>query len=509
MALWLLAATSVHAGFLDGIKKIGGGVAEAVGGAVDATVNVTTSAVKSVYVSPTTADEVKPGTNKHVSTSTVIASPATAIESPVANIGSSSAIQDNASYAKDRADLEERLQSFRFREDFQSIESVAEKNRIANRVNVAKSNLRRLPHKADGNASQQLRKMLDEESEIVAAVKDVINKESEERVAREKTAATAREFAVKQQAEHEAREKAEREAREKAEAEARELAAKQQAEREAREKAAREVRAKADAKVHEPATMRVSENNKDVAVPATAAATQESSGAAPESCEASTPAVNESEVSLVEWKTLFITLGIWLLIVGIGCAVAFFSKKPSADEIPQRLRKCYFINKLDYVPAMLTVPTLLVLLIGFARSDIGEIWTKILLAICGCGLLAMNWWALLKANATWGQALSLLPMRIVVGTLGLVLPVVSAIMSLAAISLAAAASKAMGEVAANVKKNNGYTRDDINKWNKAKGDMAGGAAAGALGAAGGWASKKMWGSITSRTRSLVGWEAED
>ena len=292
-------------------------------------------------------------------------------------------------------------------------------------------------------------------------------------------------------------------------AEARELAAKQQAEREAREKAAREVRAKTDAEVREPATMRVSESNKDVAVPATAAATQESSSAAPESCEDAPSAISDSEVSLVDWKTLFITLGIWLLIVCIGCAVAFFSKKPSADEIPQRLHKCYFISKLDYVPAMLTVPTLLVLLIGFARSDIGEIWTKILLGVCGCGLLAMNWWALLKANATWGQALSLLPMRIVVGTLGLVLPVVSAIMSLAAISLAAAASKAMVEVVANGKKNNGYTRDDINKWNKAKGDMAAGAAAGALGAAGGWASKKMWGSITSRTRSIVGWEAED
>ena len=195
----VISATMSYAGFLDGIKKIGGGVAEAVGGAVDATVNVTTSAVQTISVSSTAPDEVKPEVNKPVSTSSILASPATAIETPVAKIDNATTLQDDASYAKDRADLEKRLQSFRFREDFRSIASVSEKNRIADRVTVVKSNLMRLPHKAEGNASQQLKKMLDEETEIVAAVKKVLNKESEARVAREKAAATAREFVVKQQ----------------------------------------------------------------------------------------------------------------------------------------------------------------------------------------------------------------------------------------------------------------------------------------------------------------------
>lgn len=186
-----------------------------------------------------------------------------------------------------------------------------------------------------------------------------------------------------------------------------------------------------------------------------------------------------------------------------------FQKKASADEIPRKLHKCYFISKLDYVPAMLTVPTLLVLLVGFTRSDIGEVWMKILLGVCGCGLLATNWWALLKANATWGQALSLLPMRIVVGTMGLILPVFSALMGLVAIGLAAQGGKSISDAMASSKRKGWTSVADAEQMQKGRHDIAAGAAAGALGAAGGWASKKMWGSITSRTCSLVGWEAAD
>lgn len=550
----LSVSMSVHAGFLDGIKKIGGGVAEAVGGAFDATVNITTSAVQSVSSHTTLTVEKKEGradaeqvseADKPASSAT----PASVPEQPGSiTIGRRKDVESRAlvsnrdpkpsGMGKEMA-RSQALEYLTGETFVKQLDELLKADSDGSRYKNSRVNAFKILQANDGIKTMWQKLSMELSADEAATLPDYLRqayvpgdvqnleqwkmsiqrrmteekqylaKAETERMAKEKEMREAQELVAKRLAEREAKEKAEREAREKAEAEARELTAKQQAEREAREKAAREVRAKTDAEVRELATIRASEDKKDVAVPATAATTQESSGAAPENCEDSSSAISDSEVSLVDWKTLFITLGIWLLIMCIGCAVAFFSKKPSADEIPQRLHKCYFISKLDYVPAMLTVPTLLVLLIGFARSDIGEIWTKILLAICGCGLLAMNWWALLRANATWGQALSLLPMRIVVGTLGLVLPVVSAIMSLAAISLAAAASKAMGEVAANVKKNNGYTRDDINKWNKAKGDMAGGAAAGVLGAAGGWASKKMWGSITSRTRSLVGWEAED
>lgn len=221
--LSVIAANCLYAGFLDGLKKMGEGVVDVAGGVVDTTVNATTSVVQSVKQQTVFAD---PQTNVAATVQTVPAvtpapapsvattlmPKATTIENSVAKNGSTTIIQDNASYAKDRADLEKRLQSFRFREDYQSIESVSEKNRIANRVNVAKSNLMSLPHKAEGNASRQLRKILDEEAEIVATVKEVLNKESEERIAREKTAAEARELAAQQRAEREAREKAERKA---------------------------------------------------------------------------------------------------------------------------------------------------------------------------------------------------------------------------------------------------------------------------------------------------------
>lgn len=221
--LSVILANCLYAGFLDGLKKVGEGVVDVAGGVMDTTVNATTSTVQSVKQHTVFAD---PQTNVATTVQTVPAvtpapapsvattlmPKATTIENSVAKNGSTTIIQDNASYANDRADLEKRLQSFRFREDYQSIESVSEKNRIANRVNVAKSNLMSLPHKAEGNASRQLRKILDEEAEIVATVKEVLNKESEERIAREKTAAEARELAAQQRAEREAREKAERKA---------------------------------------------------------------------------------------------------------------------------------------------------------------------------------------------------------------------------------------------------------------------------------------------------------
>ena len=44
----VISATMTYAGFLDGLKKIGGGVVEAAGGAFDSSINVTTNAVQSI-----------------------------------------------------------------------------------------------------------------------------------------------------------------------------------------------------------------------------------------------------------------------------------------------------------------------------------------------------------------------------------------------------------------------------------------------------------------------------
>jgi len=252
----VVATTTTSAGFLDGIQKISGGVVEAAGSAVNATVNVTTNTVQSISDTLNAPTE-QASPNTMTPNSTINVTPNAVQSNPAGPGASASQTQPNAvtsasmgertrtirgspTYAKDRADLEKRLQSFRFREDFQSIESVSERNRIANRITAAKSSLMPLPRTegGEGKASRQLTELMELESAIIADMKEVLKREKSER--------DARDLAAKQQAERDARERAEPEAREKAEREERDLAAKQQAERDARERAEREAREKAE-----------------------------------------------------------------------------------------------------------------------------------------------------------------------------------------------------------------------------------------------------------------------
>ena len=562
-------AISAHAGLWDGLKKIGSGVAEVAGGVVDATVNVTTSVVQSVSSSSTVS--IENGTQGEVpvraaavQSTTLSASDGTpSVSTNTISIGEKKketpsrvermmnrrqdAMHDkhiasggtaDMTYAQEKVDLRNRLEQIRFRDDFNAIESVSERNRILDQLNGMKSEVLALPDEdRSGEGKRRLGKLLFDEKEIIASITELNKRAALKREAREKAAAEERELAAKQQAEREAREKAKREAREKAAAEERELAAKRQAEREAKEKAEREAREKAAAEGRELAAKRQAErearekDEREAREKAAAATDQASSGkskvlpgtgsavagdaslgVAANSGSAEVLSSSEEDENWhppVKWKRLLITFGIWLAVVAMGCLVSYFSKKPTADILPKKVRVCYFISKWDYAPAMLSAPLFLVLLIGFGGTNIGRVWTNILLLVCYTAVLAMNWWALFKANTTWVQALCLLPMRLVVGTLGLFLPVASALLGLVSIGLAIQGSNTIRDTNAKISRQYGRaTRKDEENLKQGRTDIAASGVAGALGAAGGWASKKMWSSIHSRTRSLVDWDAD-
>ena len=302
-----------------------------------------------------------------------------------------------------------------------------------------------------------------------------------------------------------AAQKAEREAHEKAEREARELAAAQKAEREASEKAERETRELASAQKTIPPTKEVACEEPAKETPGNDIAVGNAGSALPSSAMASVE--NKSSSAQIERKLVLISLGVWLATVVLMGLIAFLSRKPSPDNIPKNVRACYFINRWDYVPAFMSILLPLSLPFCFARANVDDEVANMLMALCGLSLLAVNYWALLKANVSWGCATLMLPLRIVFGTLGPLLPIASAIMVLAGISSVNEGRQCVDNAQDRIRKNKGWVSDqDERDITRGKDSISAGIATAILGAIFGWISKKLWGSINSRTRSLVGWE---
>ena len=470
------------------------------------------------------------------------------------------------SYAVDKEALGRRLQQFTFREDFQSIRNVAERNRIANQITAMRSRLAFLPAKdKKGHAISELNALLAQEAGILAQVAKLV---TEQKAELERVAAEQKAEAERIAAEKAAREKAERErmaAEQKAEAEriAAEKAAREKAERErmaaeqkaeaeriAAEKAARE-------KAERIAVERKNEAERKVPFEKTAAernlqanSARDEVGKSGSENTAQTPAVlvdaapsgkepiqvfrkpdadgiaaNGTRVSasganaetrigkgvnILEQKPLLIAMGVWLTTLVLGCLIAWLSKKPVTENLQKGTRACYFINRWDYVPAFLSVAVLLALPFCLKNAEVGHVWASALMVTCGVTLLAVNWWALLKSNVSWGWALMMLPFRIIMGMLGPLLPVASAFMALAGISMASEGSQRIGNAQARIHAQHGWsTARDRRDISDGKNSIGAAIAMAIFSAIFGWLSKRLWMSINTRTRSLVGWESWD
>ena len=444
------------------------------------------------------------------------------------------------SYAVDKEALGRRLQQFTFREDFQSIRNVAERNRIANQITAMRSRLAFLPAKdKKGHAISELNALLAQEAGILAQVAKLV---TEQKAELERVAAEQKAEAERIAAEKAAREKAERErmaAEQKAEAEriAAEKAAREKAERIAVErkneaerkvpfeKTAAERNLQANSARDEVGKSGSENTAQTPAVLVDAAPSgkepiqvfrkPDADGIAANGTRVSASGANAETrigkgVNILEQKPLLIAMGVWLTTLVLGCLIAWLSKKPVTENLQKGTRACYFINRWDYVPAFLSVAVLLALPFCLKNAEVGHVWASALMVTCGVTLLAVNWWALLKSNVSWGWALMMLPFRIIMGMLGPLLPVASAFMALAGISMASEGSQRIGNAQARIHAQHGWsTARDRRDISDGKNSIGAAIAMAIFSAIFGWLSKRLWMSINTRTRSLVGWESWD
>ena len=215
------SATSAYAGFLDGIKKIGGGVVEAVGSTFDSAVNVTTNTVQSISAS---ADVSAEPTQQFEADSKTL---------PSVN---NSAKQDSVQAVSERKPTQYELEQERRKRNEEERERRYQAEQERQRVGREK-------YQAEQAAREKA-----EREERIAREKAARDEEDRKRAEQESRERIEREEAARRRAEEE-KQRAEREKAEQEERDAREKARREQA---AREEAER-VKAEADRKAAEQA----------------------------------------------------------------------------------------------------------------------------------------------------------------------------------------------------------------------------------------------------------------